>query len=79
MSTLTLRVTDDIKEQLEKLAQSTGRTKSYLAVEAIRAYLQQEAWQVAEIRQAIQEADLGDFADESEIRRVHNKWLGDAG
>ena len=78
MTTITLRIADDLKEQLESLAAATGRTKSFLAVEAIRAYLQQEAWQVAEIRQALQEADAGDFADESEVEQVRTKWLGDA-
>jgi predicted transcriptional regulator len=79
MSTLTVRIADDIKQQLESLAEATGRTKSFLAVEAIRAYLQQEAWQVAEIQQAIREAEAGDFADESEVQRVRAKWLNDAG
>lgn len=79
MTTLTLRISDDIKQQLAVLAKATGRTKSFLAVEAIRAYLQQEAWQVAEIRQAVDEADAGDFAEESEVQRIRCKWLGDAG
>lgn len=78
MTTITLRIADDLKEQLEALAAATGRSKSFLAVEAIRTYLQQEAWQVAEIRQALQEADTGDFADESEVEQVKAKWLGDA-
>lgn len=78
MTTITLRIADDLKEQLESLAAATGRTKSFLAVEAIRAYLQQEAWQVAEIRQALQEADAGDFAEESEVEQVRTKWSGDA-
>jgi RHH-type rel operon transcriptional repressor/antitoxin RelB len=79
MATLNLRIADDMKQQLDALAEATGRNKSFLAVEAIRAYLQQEAWQVAEIRQAIQEADAGDFADTTEVQAVRDKWLDDAG
>ncbi len=75
MATLNIRIADDIKNQLDALASATGRNKSFLVVEAIRGYLQQEAWQVAEIRQAIQEADAGDFAEESEIKAVRDKWL----
>lgn len=80
MSTLTLRIADDLKEQLDALAEATGRTKSFLAVAAIRAYLQQEAWQIAEIRQALQEADAGDFASDAEVRDVRERWsMNDAG
>jgi predicted transcriptional regulator len=79
MTTLTLRIADDLKEQLDALAESTGRTKSFLAVEAIKTYLQQEAWQVAEIRQALAEADAGDFAKEQEVEQVRSKWQGNAG
>ena len=78
MTTLTLRVADDLKEQLEALAEATGRTKSFLAVEAIRAYLQEEAWQVAEVRQALQEADAGDFAEVQEVEQMRRKWRLDA-
>lgn len=79
MASLNLRIADDLKRQLDALAEATGRNKSFLAVEAIRAYLQQEAWQVAEIRQALQEADAGDFADATEVQAVRDKWLNDAG
>lgn len=78
MTTLTLRIADDLKEQLEALAEATGRTKSFLAVEAIRSYLQEEAWQVAEVRQALQEADAGDFAEAREVEQMRSKWLLDA-
>lgn len=79
MATLNLRIADDLKQQLDALALATGRNKSFLAVEAIRVYLQQEAWQVAETRRAIQEADAGDFADEAEVQAVRDKWINDAG
>jgi RHH-type rel operon transcriptional repressor/antitoxin RelB len=73
MASLNLRITDDMKQQLDALAEATGRNKSFLAVEALRDYLQREAWQVAEIRQAIQEADAEDFADETEVQAMRNK------
>ena len=79
MASLNLRIADDMKQQLETLAEATGRNKSFLAVEAIRRYLQQEAWQVAETRQAIDEADSGDFAEAAEVQAIRDKWLNDAG
>jgi predicted transcriptional regulator len=79
MATLNLRIADDMKLQLDALAEATGRNKSFLAVEAIRAYLQRESWQVAEIRLAIQEADAGDFAETADVQALRDKWLNDAG
>jgi len=40
---LTLRVPEEIKEKLDKLAQATHRSKSFLAEEAIARYLDLEA------------------------------------
>ncbi len=43
---LTLRVPEEIKAKLDKLAQATHRSKSYLAEEAIARYIDLEAWQI---------------------------------
>ncbi|MCQ8231357.1 hypothetical protein WCT90_03060 [Pectobacterium carotovorum] len=43
------------------LAKVTGCTHSFLAGQAIEDYLAREAWQIAEIEQAIKEADADDF------------------
>jgi len=73
---LTLRVPAELKEQLDKLAIATHRSKSWLAGEAIRQYVDLEAWQISEIRQAIAEADAGDFASERELAAVVKKHEG---
>lgn len=75
-ATLTLRVPVEVKEQLDKLADATHRSKSYLAGEAIRQYLELEAWQVGEIQQALMEADAGDFASDAEVAAVVRKYGG---
>ncbi|KFK93767.1 MULTISPECIES: CopG family ribbon-helix-helix protein [unclassified Serratia (in: enterobacteria)] len=67
MSVMSVRLSDDLSAQLEALAKTTGRTKSFLAAQAIRDFLNREAWQVAEIQQAITEADNGDFASDAEM------------
>ncbi|KVW99701.1 CopG family ribbon-helix-helix protein [Thiobacillus denitrificans] len=73
---LTLRVPEETKAKLDKLAQATHRSKSYLAEEAIARYLDLEAWQVGEIEQAIQEADRGDFASPSDLANLLKKYAG---
>jgi predicted transcriptional regulator len=77
-SVLTLRIEAALKEQLDKLAASTQRSKSFLAAEAIREYIALNKWQVAEIKKAIAEADRGEFASESAVKKVLGKWKKNA-
>jgi RHH-type rel operon transcriptional repressor/antitoxin RelB len=71
---MTVRVDRKTKSRLEKLARATERTKSYLAAEAIRAYVDLNEWQIGEIKAALKEADANDFASDAEVRRVRKKW-----
>ena len=73
LETMTIRVDRDIKERLEKLAKSTARSRSFLAAEAIRYYLDVQAWQIEEILEGIKEAEAGELVDHELIAR---KWAG---
>jgi len=77
-SVLSLRLDPGLKRQLDKLAQATRRSRSYLAAEAIREYVALNAWQVEEIKRAVAEADRGEFASEREVRRTMKKWAHNA-
>ena len=76
---MTIRVDRKTKSRLEKLAKAMERTKSYVAAEAIRAYVDLNEWQITEIRAALKEADAGDFAREEEVQAVKRKWRRGAG
>ncbi len=73
-TTVTLRLDDVVKDKLEKLAESTHRSRSFLAAEAIKAYVDSNEWQINEIHASIQEADAGDFASDAEVKAVFTKW-----
>ena len=75
---MTIRVDRKTKARLEKLAKVMDRTKSYVAAEAIRAYVDLNEWQIGEIKAALKEADAGDFATEEEVQAVMRKWGGGA-
>ena len=60
-SVITIRLNDELKEQLEFLAKSTQRTKSFLAAEAIKDYVKINEWQIKEIELALQEANQNNF------------------
>ena len=73
-TTLSIRLEEDVKARLDQLADATNRSKSFLAAEAIRAFVELNEWQIREIQAALQEADAGDFAKPSEMTKVLGKW-----
>ncbi len=78
MPVMSLRLSDDQSETLAKLAEATGRSKNFLAAQALEEYLARESWQIGEIQRAIAEADAGDFASDAEVKAILNKWARDA-
>lgn len=77
-TTLSLRVPQNMIEQLGLLADATGKSRNFLAVQAMKDFIEREAWQVAEIQEAIKEADAGDFATDEEVRTIKAKWSSHA-
>ena len=73
-TTMTVRLEDDVKDRLEVLAEATHRSKSFLAAEAIRVFVESNEWQIAEIRTALKEADAGDFASDKDVAALAKKW-----
>ena len=73
-TTMTVRLEDEVKHRLDRLAESTQRSKSFLAAEAIREFVENNEWQISEIRAALVEADAADFATDKELAAVAKKW-----
>jgi RHH-type rel operon transcriptional repressor/antitoxin RelB len=78
-STMTVRLDSELKDRLEQLAEATSRSKSFLAAEAIRDYVELNEWQLKEIQLAIKEADAEDFAPDEVVDQFFDKWTLDAG
>ncbi|HEY8745446.1 MAG TPA: CopG family transcriptional regulator [Chloroflexota bacterium] len=74
LAVVTLHIPTSMKDQLDRLAHVTGRQQGILAIEAIGRYLEVEADQIAEIQDAVQRADAGDFALEDQVTAVRNKF-----
>ncbi|MEI7842089.1 MAG: CopG family ribbon-helix-helix protein [Gallionellaceae bacterium] len=79
MAMMSMRLPDELTNQLDSLASATGRSKSFLAGQAIRDFVERESWQIAEITQAISEADRADFASDEEVNKISAKWQRNAG
>ena len=63
-----------VKDRLDVLTYATERSKSCLAAEAIRAFVEANERQVGEIQAALKEADAGDFASEKDVAALVKKW-----
>ena len=78
-TTMTIRLEDEVRDRLDRLAEATQRSKSFLAAEAIRAFVETNEWQIREIRAALREADAGDFASDKDVAALSRKWKVNAG
>jgi predicted transcriptional regulator len=57
-TTITIRLSSELKDKLARLAAGTRRSKSFLAAEAVSAYVDRELEIVEGIQRAL--ADIGD-------------------
>ena len=75
MTAFTVRVPDDTASKLDALAEKLDRSRSYVAARAIEAFVEREAWQLAEIEAGLAEADRGEFATEQDVAQVIGKYV----
>jgi predicted transcriptional regulator len=73
-ATFTVRVDSAVKKRLEKLAKSTGRSRSFIAAEAIGSYLDVNEWQVAGIKRAIESMDRGEGVPHERVKKWITSW-----
>jgi RHH-type rel operon transcriptional repressor/antitoxin RelB len=69
--TLSVRIDSVTKQRLDALARRSKRSKSFLAAEAITAYIEMEEWQMGEILAGIGDADARKVVSHDRV----DKWL----
>ncbi len=75
-SQVSVRLPNDLKDRMETYAHLTGRTKSYVAMEALAAYLDDRIPQIADLKEAVEAADQGEFASDEDVAAVFAKHGG---
>lgn len=65
-TTMTIRVSADLKEKLDRLAADTRRSRSFLAAEAVSAYVTRELAIVEGINQGLDDVRRGRTASHEE-------------
>ena len=58
-TTLTIRVSPEVREKLGRLAHRTRRSKSYLAAEAVSAYVERELEIIEGIQRGLADVEAG--------------------
>lgn len=72
--TINVRLPESLYNQIEALAKATARTKSFLAIDALTSYVQNESWQIRDIHEGLKEADAGEFASDEQVKAVFDKY-----
>ncbi len=75
-SQVSVRLPNELKDKMETYAQLTGRTKSYVAMEALSVYLEGRIPQIEDLKEAVLAADHGEFASDDEVAAVVARYSG---
>jgi RHH-type rel operon transcriptional repressor/antitoxin RelB len=73
-ATITMRVRNALKKRREKMARSTRRSRSFLATEAISAYLDDNERQISGIAAALSSLDRGEGIPQERVRQWVASW-----
>lgn len=73
-TTLSIRIPEETKEQIEELSTLTNRKKSDIVVSWINEKLELERWQIEKTYKAIEDADNGKFTSDEEVKGFFKKW-----
>jgi len=74
--TISVRLERETLDRLSAMAMATGRARGTLMTHAIEKYVENEAWQVAAIQEAVDELERGEagLADHDDVARWLNSW-----
>jgi predicted transcriptional regulator len=60
-TTVSIRLTPEVKRRLQRLAKSTRRSANYLVADAIEVYVQEQQRQLESIRRGFAEIEAGHY------------------
>ena len=72
---VSFRLKKQIKNDLNKLSEATGRSQTFLVEEALQDYIDLNMWQINAINEAIKSAEDGKFYSTEEILERLEKKL----
>lgn len=64
-----VRLTSDLKEKLERLADQQGRKSEALIIEAVERLINYDEWFIREVEKGLAAADRGELIDHEDVRK----------
>jgi predicted transcriptional regulator len=77
-TTMTIRVSRDLKEKLGRLAHDTRRTRSYLAAEAVEAYVNRELQIIEGIQRGVTDMETGKVTSHDDVTANADRIVAEA-
>lgn len=71
---VTVELPAELDRQVDSLAGEQHRPKSAVVEEALRNYLELQAWQATAIKEGIAAADRGELVDHAEVKAWLESW-----
>jgi predicted transcriptional regulator len=72
--TISFRIPADKVAELDSIAKSMDRDRSYLLNEAVANYLSEQQRFVAMVREGLRSAEKGELIDDEEVGRLVDSW-----
>ena len=72
--TLSIRIDPGTKRRLDALSKRSKRSKSFLAAEAIAAYVDSQEWQLGEVQAGIAELDREQAVSHEKVAKWLKTW-----
>jgi predicted transcriptional regulator len=71
---VSLRISEEMKERLDRLSSATNRSSTALAEEALEDYLSQRELEIEALDAAVERADKGDFVSHEAVAGWLKSW-----
>ena len=73
-SLVSVRISPELAERLSALAQTTHRSKSFLAAQAIEEFVNVQEWHMKAIREGIAAVERGEVASHDQAVALLKSW-----
>jgi RHH-type rel operon transcriptional repressor/antitoxin RelB len=73
-TTVTVRVPAGLKSRLDKLADATARSRSWVAARALEVYVEDQEWQLATIRKGKKDVQAERVVSHEDASRWLRSW-----
>jgi len=74
MKPTTVRLEESTIQRLDGVAESLGRSRTWVIKDALDRYLKYEEWFIHEVEAGLEEARSGHLASSEEVRERFRRW-----